>query len=78
VRPDAGADSLALAFPRGVCDTGAMPVRRRMQACPVLREPPEGFSLSGVEVRPVTPRERPLRDALMDRHYYLGLHPLTS
>ena len=50
-----------------------MPVRRRMESCPVLREPPEGFSLSGAGVRPARPEERPLRDALMDGRHCLGL-----
>jgi len=79
-RPDAGPDNLAPTFPRGVCDTGAMPVGGRMESCPVHRAPPEGFPLSGVEVRPVTPRERPLRDALMDRHHHPGLRraPLAA
>jgi len=54
-----------------------MPVGGRMESCPVHRAPPEGFSLTGLDVRPVTPRERPLRDALMDRHH-LGLRRLAG
>ncbi len=55
-----------------------MSIRKRMRACPILREPPEGFSPSGVEVRLATPEERPLRDALMDRHHHLGFRRLAG
>jgi len=49
-----------------------------MESCPVHRAPPEGFPLSGLEVRLTTPEERPLRDALMDRHHYLGFRRLAG
>jgi len=49
-----------------------------MESCPVHRAPPEGFPLSGLEVRLTTPEERPLRDALMDRHHYLGFPRLAG
>ncbi len=55
-----------------------MPVGRRMESCPILREPPEGFPLSEAGVRPATPEERPLRDALMDRHHCPGLRRLAG
>ncbi len=65
-------------FPRGVCDTGGMPVGGRMESCPVLREPPGGFPLPGAGVRPATPEERPLRDALMDRRHHPGFRRLAG
>ncbi len=61
-----------------MCDAAGMSIRRRMESCPVHREPPEGFSLSGVEVRLATPEERPLWDALMDRRHYLGFRRLAG
>ena len=55
-----------------------MSIRKRMEACPVRREPPRGFSLSEVEVRLAKPEERPLWDALMDEHHYLGFRRLAA
>ena len=55
-----------------------MSIRKRMDACPVHREAPEGFSLSEVEVRLARPEERPLWDALMDEHHYLGFRRLAG
>ena len=55
-----------------------MTIRKLAQACPLHREPPDGFSLSEVEVRPATPEERPLWDALMDGHHYLGFRRLAG
>ncbi len=49
-----------------------------MEACPVHRAPPEGFVLSEVEVRLARPEERPLWDALMDEHHYLGFRRLAG
>ena len=49
-----------------------------MGSCPIPREPPEGFSLSAVEVRLATHGERALWDALMDRHHYLGFRRLAG
>ena len=48
-----------------------------MESCPVLREPPEGFPLPGAGVRPAAPEERPLRDALMDRHHHPGVRRIA-
>ena len=45
-----------------------MSIRERMEACPVFRELPDGFSFSGVKVRLAMPEERPLWDALMNEH----------
>ena len=45
---------------------------------PVHREAPDGFSLSEVEVRPEKPEERPIRDAMMDAHHYLGFRRLVG
>jgi len=42
------------------------------------RGPPADFSLSKVDVRLATLRERPNWDALMDRHHYLGFRRLTA
>ena len=67
-----------LAFPRWMCDVPGMSIRKRMDSCPVHREAPEGFSLSEVEVRLATPEERPLWDALMDEHHYLGFRRLAG
>ena len=61
-----------------MCDAPGMSIRKRMESCPVHREVPEGFSLSEVEVRLATPRERPLWDALMDKHHYLGFRRLAG
>ena len=55
-----------------------MSIRKRMDSCPVYREPPEGYALSEVEVRLATPQERPLWDALMDKHHYLGFRRLAG
>ena len=55
-----------------------MSIRKRMEACPVHRAPPEGFVLSEVEVRLAKPEERPLWDALMDQHHYLGFRRLAG
>ena len=55
-----------------------MPARKRMESRQIHREAPEGFSLSGVEVRLATPEERPLWDALMDGHHYLGFRRLAA
>ncbi len=55
-----------------------MSIREYMECCPVHREAPEGFTLSGVEVRLATPAERPLWDALMDGHHYLGFRRLAG
>ena len=67
-----------LAFPRWMCDAPGMSIRKRMDSCPVYREPPEGYALSEVEVRVATPQERPLWDALMDAHHYLGFRRLAG
>ena len=61
-----------------MCDAPGIPVRKRMESCPVLREPPEGFSLSEVEVRLARPEERPLWDALMDERHCLGFLRLAG
>ena len=55
-----------------------MVIRERMESCPVHREPPDGFSLSEVEVRLAKPEERPLWDAVMDAHHYLGFRRLAG
>ncbi len=55
-----------------------MPVRKRMESCPVLRQPPEGFSLSEVEVCLGRPEERPLWDALIGERHYLGFCRLAG
>ena len=55
-----------------------MSIRKRMDSCPVYREPPQGYALSEVEVRLATPQERPLWDALMDKHHYLGFRRLAG
>ena len=55
-----------------------MSIRKRMASCPVYGEAPEGFSLSEVEVRLARPEERPLWDALMDEHHYLGFRRLAG
>ena len=55
-----------------------MSIRKRMTSCPVYGEAPEGFSLSEVEVRLMKPEERPLWDALMDEHHYLGFRRLAG
>ena len=67
-----------LAFPRWMCDAAGMSIRKRMDSCPVYREPPQGYALSEVEVRVATPQERPLWDALMDKHHYLGFRRLAG
>ena len=59
-------------FPRRVPDAAGIPVRRRMESCPVRRDPPEGHSLSELEVRLAGPDERPLSDALMDECHCSG------
>ena len=59
-------------------DAPGLSIRKRMESCPVLREAPEGFSLSEVEVRLATPVKRPLWDALMDEHHYLGFRRLAG
>ncbi len=61
-----------------MCDARGMSIRNRMEACPVHRAPPEGFVLSEVEVRLAKPEERPLWDALMDQHHYLGFRRLAG
>ena len=40
--------------------------------------PLAGFLARDVEVRPATPEERPLWDALMDCHHYLGFRRLAA
>ncbi|MYG27848.1 MAG: DUF4338 domain-containing protein [Boseongicola sp. SB0677_bin_26] len=59
-------------------DAPGMSFRKRVDSCPVHREAPEGFSLSGVELRLATPEERPPWDALMDGHHYLGFRRLAG
>ena len=61
-----------------MCDIPRMMIRKRMESCPLHRHAPEGFCLSEVEVRLVMPRERPLRDALMDGHHYPGFRRLAA
>ena len=61
-----------------MCDAPGMSIRKHKDSCPVYREVPEGFSLSEVEVCLVRPEERPLRDALMDEHHYLGFRRLAG
>ena len=73
-----GGRRFPLAFPRWMCDAPGMSIRKRMESCPVHREVPEGFSLSEVEVRLATPQERPLWDAVMDEHHYLGFRRLAG
>jgi len=51
---------------------------RGIHSHPVLREAPPGFRPRDVEVRPATPEERPLWDALMDRHHHLGFRRLAA
>ena len=55
-----------------------MSVRKRLASCPLHEEAPEGFCLSEVEVRLAKPEERPLWDALMDEHHYLGFRRLAG
>ncbi len=55
-----------------------MAIRDRMESCPVRREAPDGFRLSEVDVRLAKPEERPLWDAAMDAHHYLGFRRLAS
>ena len=59
-------------------DARGMSIRNRMEARPVRREAPEGFSLSEVEVRLATPVERPLRDALTDERHCPGFRRLAG
>lgn len=61
-----------------MCDAPGMSIRKRMESSPIHREAPEGFSLSEVEVRMAWPEERPLWDALMDEHHYLGFRHLAG
>jgi len=44
----------------------------------VSAESAAGLSVSGVEVPLATPQERPLWDALMDAHHYLGFRRLAG
>ena len=67
-----------LAFPRRLCDASGRSIRRRVESLPALRDPPEGFSLSEAGVRLARPEERPLWDALMDEHHYLGFRRLAG
>ena len=68
----------ALAFPCCLCDKADMEMHSRMRTHPVCVEMPEGFRLADVEVRLVTPLERPVWDALMDERHYLGFHRLAA
>ncbi len=55
-----------------------MSIRTRMDAHPIHRAPPEGFCLSEVKCRLARPDERPLWDALMNQHHYLGFRRLAG
>ena len=55
-----------------------MSIRKRIESCPVRREAPEGHSLSEVEVGLARPEERPLRDAQVVEHHYLGFRRLAG
>ncbi len=55
-----------------------MSIRTRMAAHPIHRTRPEGFCLSEVETRLARPDERPLWDALMNQHHYLGFRRLAG
>ncbi len=67
-----------LAIPLGMCDGPVMSIRKLMEAVPIHQEAPEGFSLSEVDVRLARPEERPLWDALMNKHHYLGFRRLAG
>lgn len=73
----AGRD-FVLTFPRLPCNVPGMSIRKRVAACPVYRDVPAGFSIGEIEVRQATPEERPLWDALMDAHHYLGFRRLAG
>ena len=55
-----------------------MSIRQHVEACPIHRVPPDGFTLSEVEVRLVRPQERVRWDALMEQHHYLGFRRLAG
>ena len=61
-----------------MCDAAGMSIRMRVESLPAFREPPEGYSLSEVEVRLARPDQRPLRDTLMDGRRCPGFRRLSG
>ncbi len=74
---NAQAGVFSLAFRHWLCHTRCM-MPQDSNTDPILREPPQGFSLSDVAVRLVDPTERPRFDRLMNTHHYLGFRRLAG